>query len=276
MGQQAGPRPGFLLLPGAVSVLFGVGLSLLAQPTWAGGPSTGQVPPAGSSAPAGRARSRACGCWSRWCSCSPSSRPGVAAAPAGRTVGILAVGTSQPGARVDCEPGRTGRRARRHPRPGRRSVGRCSGVLVLSWDGTRERAAAFSRTALSRAADRNTGVLNAALHRSLTDTTHGRLVLAKALGTVALLAFGWVHRRQLAATAPLECPGAPHLPGRGRRRPGGGRGHRSPGRQCRRAQAARSTEPVQMVQTGRRHDGAHGGLAGRGRSQRRPRLLPGP
>ena len=80
------------------------------------------------------------------------------------------------------------------------------GVLVLSWDGTRERAAAFSRMALVAAPlTVATGVLNAALQErslsALTDTTHGRLVLAKALGTVALLAFGWVHRRQLADAA---------------------------------------------------------------------------
>lgn len=80
------------------------------------------------------------------------------------------------------------------------------GVLVLTWDGTRERAAAFSRMALVAAPlTIATGLVSTALQErslsALTDTTHGRLVLAKVVGALAMLAFGWVHRRQLADAA---------------------------------------------------------------------------
>ena len=80
------------------------------------------------------------------------------------------------------------------------------GVLVLTWDGTRDRAAAFSRMALVAAPlTIATGLASAALQErslsALTDTTHGRLVLAKLVGALAMVAFGWVHRRQLADAA---------------------------------------------------------------------------
>jgi copper transport protein len=80
------------------------------------------------------------------------------------------------------------------------------GVLVLTWDGSRDRAAAFSRMAIVAAPlTIATGLLNTWLQeRSLsavTDTTHGWLVLAKLLGALAMVAFGWVHRRQIADAA---------------------------------------------------------------------------
>ena len=80
------------------------------------------------------------------------------------------------------------------------------GVLVLTWDGSRSRAAGFSRMALVAAPlTIATGLLNTWLQErsvsALTDTSHGRLVLAKLVGALAMLAFGWVHRRQLADAA---------------------------------------------------------------------------
>ncbi|UDY35417.1 copper resistance CopC/CopD family protein [Dermatobacter hominis] len=80
------------------------------------------------------------------------------------------------------------------------------GVLVLTWDGSRGRAAAFSRMAVVAAPlTIATGLLNTWLQErslsGLTDTTHGRLVLAKLVGALAMVALGWVHRRQLADAA---------------------------------------------------------------------------
>lgn len=77
------------------------------------------------------------------------------------------------------------------------------GVLVLSWDSTRERVLSFSRMALIAApVVIITGLVNTGLQErsvsGLTDTAHGRMVLAKALGAAVMLVFGYVHRRQLA------------------------------------------------------------------------------
>jgi copper transport protein len=80
------------------------------------------------------------------------------------------------------------------------------GVVVLTWDGDRDRAGAFSRMALVAApVTIATGLLNTWLQErsiaALTETTHGRLALAKLVGALAMVAFGWVHRRQLADAA---------------------------------------------------------------------------
>ena len=201
----------FLLLPGAVSVLFGVGLSLLASAadlaggsildgpgatgrflgaSWAGTVAGLRVLVALVLVPAvlpSRALRRA-----PWLAAI-----GILAALALPSLGGHAWTASPVGLAVASDA--------LHVLAAAAWVG-ALGVLVLSWDGTRERAAAFSRMALVAAPlTVATGVLNAALQERslsvLTDTTHGRLVLAKALGTVALLAFGWVHRRQLADAA---------------------------------------------------------------------------
>lgn len=79
-------------------------------------------------------------------------------------------------------------------------------VLVLTWTGSRARAAAFSRVALVAAPlTIATGLLNTWMQeRSLAavvDTTHGRLALAKLLGALAMVALGWVHRRRIADVA---------------------------------------------------------------------------
>lgn len=76
------------------------------------------------------------------------------------------------------------------------------GVLVLTWDGSRDRALAFSRVAVVAAPlTIASGLLNAWLQErapsAVLDTTHGRLVLAKLIGSLAMVAFGWMHRRQL-------------------------------------------------------------------------------
>lgn|GEM_PF-677241 len=201
----------FLLLPGAVSVLFGVGLSLLASAADLAGGSILDGP---------GATGRFLG--ASWAGTVAGLRVLVALvlvlavlppralrrAPWLAAVGILAALAlpSLGGHAWTASPvGLAVASDAIHVLAAAAWVG-ALGVLVLSWDGTRERAAAFSRTALVAAPlTVATGVLNAALQErslsALTDTTHGRLVLAKALGTVALLAFGWVHRRQLAATA---------------------------------------------------------------------------
>lgn len=80
------------------------------------------------------------------------------------------------------------------------------GVLVLTWNGSRDRAAGFSRMALVAAPlTIATGLLNTWFQEqslsAVVDTTHGRLALAKLIGALAMIAFGWVHRRQLADAA---------------------------------------------------------------------------
>jgi copper transport protein len=80
------------------------------------------------------------------------------------------------------------------------------GVLALTWEGSRERALRFSRLALVVAPlTIATGLLNAWLQErsvgAITDSDHGRLVLAKLVGALVMLAFGLVHRRWLADTA---------------------------------------------------------------------------
>ena len=201
----------FLLLPGAVSVLFGVGLSLLASAADLAGGSILDGP---------GATSRFLG--ASWAGTVAGLRVLVALvlvlavlppralrrAPWLAAIGILAALAlpSLGGHAWTASPvGLAVASDALHVLAAAAWVG-ALGVLVLSWDGTRERAAAFSRMALVAAPlTVATGVLNAALQErslsALTDTTHGRLVLAKALGTVALLAFGWVHRRQLADAA---------------------------------------------------------------------------
>ena len=201
----------FLLLPGAVSVLFGVGLSLLASAADLAGGSILDGP---------GATGRFLG--ASWAGTVAGLRVLVALvlvlavlppralrrAPWLAAVGILAALAlpSLGGHAWTASPvGLAVASDAIHVLAAAAWVG-ALGVLVLSWDGTRERAAAFSRMALVAAPlTVATGVLNAALQErslsALTDTTHGRLVLAKALGTVALLAFGWVHRRQLADAA---------------------------------------------------------------------------
>ncbi len=201
----------FLLLPGAVSVLFGVGLSLLASAADLAGGSILDGP---------GATGRFLG--ASWAGTVAGLRVLVALvlvlavlppralrrAPWLAAIGILAALAlpSLGGHAWTASPvGLAVASDALHVLAAAAWVG-ALGVLVLSWDGTRERAAAFSRMALVAAPlTVATGVLNAALQErslsALTDTTHGRLVLAKALGTVALLAFGWVHRRQLADAA---------------------------------------------------------------------------
>ena len=201
----------FLLLPGAVSVLFGVGLSLLASAADLAGGSILDGP---------GATGRFLG--ASWAGTVAGLRVLVALvlvlavlppralrrAPWLAAIGILAALAlpSLGGHAWTASPvGLAVASDALHVLAAAAWVG-ALGVLVLSWDGTRERAAAFSRMALVAAPlTVATGVLNAALQERslsvLTDTTHGRLVLAKALGTVALLAFGWVHRRQLADAA---------------------------------------------------------------------------
>ncbi len=80
------------------------------------------------------------------------------------------------------------------------------GVLVLSWDSTRERVLTFSRMALVAAPIVIvTGLINAGLQErsvsGLTDSAHGRMVIAKAVGAAIMLVFGFVHRRRLADAA---------------------------------------------------------------------------
>lgn len=80
------------------------------------------------------------------------------------------------------------------------------GVLVLSWDGQRGRVAAFSRVAIVAAPlTIATGLLNTWMQaQSVTgvvDTAHGRLALAKLVGALVMVAFGWVHRRQISDAA---------------------------------------------------------------------------
>lgn len=201
----------FLLLPGAVSVLFGVGLSLLASAADLAGGSILDGP---------GATGRFLG--ASWAGTVAGLRVLVALvlvlavlppralrrAPWLAAIGILAALAlpSLGGHAWTASPvGLAVASDALHVLAAAAWVG-ALGVLVLSWDGTRERAAAFSRMALVAAPlTVATGVLNTALQErslsALTDTTHGRLVLAKALGTVALLAFGWVHRRQLADAA---------------------------------------------------------------------------
>lgn len=201
----------FLLLPGAVSVLFGVGLSLLASAADLAGGSILDGP---------GATSRFLG--ASWAGTVAGLRVLVALvlvlavlppralrrAPWLAAIGILAALAlpSLGGHAWTASPvGLAVASDALHVLAAAAWVG-ALGVLVLSWDGTRERAAAFSRMALVAAPlTVATGVVNTALQErslsALTDTTHGRLVLAKALGTVALLAFGWVHRRQLADAA---------------------------------------------------------------------------
>jgi copper transport protein len=79
-------------------------------------------------------------------------------------------------------------------------------VLAATWVPDHERLVRFSRVALVAApVVVATGALQAWLHTrsvaGLTDTDYGRLVLAKAAGTAALLALGFVHRRWLADAA---------------------------------------------------------------------------
>lgn len=79
-------------------------------------------------------------------------------------------------------------------------------VLVLTWTATRDRALAFSRMAVVAAPlTIATGLVNTWFQeRSLTavvDTTHGRLALAKLVGALAMVALGWLHRRQLVDAA---------------------------------------------------------------------------
>lgn len=79
-------------------------------------------------------------------------------------------------------------------------------VLVLTWNGSRDRALAFSRMAIVAAPlTIATGLLNAWFQEqslaAVVDTTHGRLALAKLIGALAMVALGWVHRRQLADAA---------------------------------------------------------------------------
>lgn len=80
------------------------------------------------------------------------------------------------------------------------------GVLALTWDGSRARAVRFSALAVVAApVTIVTGMLNAWLQEgslpALVETSHGRLVLAKAAGAGVMLAMGLVHRRWLADTA---------------------------------------------------------------------------
>lgn len=80
------------------------------------------------------------------------------------------------------------------------------GVLVLSWDSTRERVMSFSRMALVAApVVVLTGLINAGLQErsvsGLTDSAHGRMVIAKAVGAAIMVVFGFVHRRRLADAA---------------------------------------------------------------------------
>ena len=70
----------------------------------------------------------------------------------------------------------------------------------------RERLRRFSRMAIVAAPlTVAAGAVNAWLQTgsidALTDTTFGRLVIAKVAGAAAMLAFGWVHRRWLADAA---------------------------------------------------------------------------
>ena len=79
-------------------------------------------------------------------------------------------------------------------------------VLVLTWEGSRGRARSFSAVAVVAAPlVIATGLLNTWMQeRSLgavTDTAHGRLVLAKLAGALVMVAFGAVHRRRLADAA---------------------------------------------------------------------------
>lgn len=79
-------------------------------------------------------------------------------------------------------------------------------VVLATWRPDRERLLAYSRVALVAApVVVATGALNAWFHTrsvaGLTETDYGRLVLAKAGGTAALLALGFVHRRWLADAA---------------------------------------------------------------------------
>ena len=80
------------------------------------------------------------------------------------------------------------------------------GVVVLSWDGERGRATAFSRMALVAAPlTITTGLLNTWLQErsaaGVVDSTHGRLAMAKLLGALVMVGFGWIHRRQIADAA---------------------------------------------------------------------------
>ena len=80
------------------------------------------------------------------------------------------------------------------------------GVLALTWDGSRVRAAGFSRMALVAAPlTIATGLLNVWLQErsidAVTGTDHGRLALAKLFGAVVMVVFGLVHRRWLADAA---------------------------------------------------------------------------
>ena len=123
--------------------------------------------------------------------------------------------------RAEAGPG--GPRQPRCGRHGRRRVGRrwsairgwhigrhrgVSGDTVASGNDAdpRERLRRFSRMALIVAPlTIAAGSVNAWLQTqsidALTDTTFGRLVLAKAAGAAAMLAFGWVHRRWIADAA---------------------------------------------------------------------------
>ena len=209
--RQELPTARFLLLPGAASVLFGAGLSLLASAADLAGGSIASGPGAvgdfvTASWPGSVAGLRVlvalilllavAGTWML------RRAPWLAAVCALAAMLLPSVGghawTTSPrwvGVSVDAV----------HVLSAAAWAGGLA-VIVLSWDGTRDRVLRFSRMALVAAPlTIATGLLNTWLQSqsisAVTDTAHGRLAMAKLLGALAMVALGSVHRRRLADAA---------------------------------------------------------------------------
>ena len=200
-----------LLLPGAVATLFGTGLALLASAAELSGRSliagTGRVPDFVTSGRPGTVAGLRV-LVALVLLVAVAGRPLLRRLPVLTAVGVLA---------TLALPSFGGHAAT--ARPTALAVGSDVlhvlaaaawvgglGVLALTWEGSRDRARAFSRMALVAAPlTVAAGLLNAGLQErsveAVTGTAHGRLVLAKLVGAFVMLGLGLVHRRRLGERA---------------------------------------------------------------------------